>query len=220
MLTNKFFSAKILVMDKKNARIYIQGIINSVERDVVAAIGAFNNHNAVNKNKIGFFAVPRMIFPEIDCLGCLYCGNLATSKNSVTFMRKYFSQVNILYKHISGFLYMTYRHGLMHQHEPKNVELKQQNFFWQISMNHPTFHLKFRQPYNHLVLDGSKFLSDFLESARIYLNDFEIDQGNVFLENFNKALGEMIKPNSESKMNKLGEKYSIQSDLNFLKKQI
>lgn len=208
-------------MNKEDAKKYIQEIIYSIERDVVAALNAFNKHNAINSTKIGFFAIPRMIFPEIDCLACLYLGNTEkTSQKAVKFMREYFGRVNILYKQVSGFFYKTYRHGLMHQHEPKNVTINGQNLFWQISMNHAKFHLKINKPSNHLILDGSEFLNDFLKAAKLYLDDFNKDVNGIFLKNFNDAFLSMNKPISEEIIKKHWKNVSIEIDLKFLKSQL
>ena len=51
MLTGLFLGGKIKIMNKEDAKKYIQEIIYSIERDVVAALNAFNKHNAINSTK-------------------------------------------------------------------------------------------------------------------------------------------------------------------------
>ena len=83
-------------------------------------------HDLVEANIYSWHPAIIVMFSHIDFLGYLYSGGLksATSVNAVNFMREYFGKIDARYEKISGFLYHTLRHGLVHQGMAKRIKLK------------------------------------------------------------------------------------------------
>ena len=82
---------------------------------------------------IGFFALPRIIFPYITFLGTLL-GGKDSSKNAANYMNKYMSKANQTYtdKELCDFIYWVYRHGLAHTNMPKVASENGKVFGWRI----------------------------------------------------------------------------------------
>jgi len=85
------------------------------------------------KGGIGFFALPRIIFPYITFLGTLL-GGKDSSKNAANYMNKYMSKANQTYtdKELCDFIYWVYRHGLAHTNMPKVASENGKVFGWRI----------------------------------------------------------------------------------------
>jgi hypothetical protein len=115
--------------------------------DVSGAISYLTNHlkkSLINdfypayevyqrKGGIGFFALPRIIFPYITFLGTLL-GGKDSSKNAANYMNKYMSKANQIYtdKELCDFIYRVYRHGLVHTNMPKVASENGKVFGWRI----------------------------------------------------------------------------------------
>ena len=115
--------------------------------DVSGAISYLTNHlknSLINdfypayevyqrKGGIGFFALPRIIFPYITFLGTLL-GGKDSSKNAANYMNKYMSKANQTYtdKELCDFIYWVYRHGLAHTNMPKVASENGKVFGWRI----------------------------------------------------------------------------------------
>lgn len=115
--------------------------------DVSGAISYLTNHlkkSLINdfypayevyqrKGGIGFFALPRIIFPYITFLGTLL-GGKDSSKNAANYMNKYMSKANQTYtdKELCDFIYRVYRHGLAHTNMPKVASENGKVFGWRI----------------------------------------------------------------------------------------
>lgn len=99
-------------------------------------------YEACYKKGVGFFALPRIVFPYITFLGTLL-GGKDSSKNAVNYMYEYLSRVNQTYadKELCDFIYPVYRHGLTHTNMPKVASENGKVFGWQISLD-DTKHLR------------------------------------------------------------------------------
>ncbi len=209
---------------------HLEEIKKSLEDDVGNAVKWYAEYFLKNKEGkgIGLFAIPRIIFPEIDNLGCYLSGNINnTAKNAVNFIRKYFGKINPEYKDIGGFIYLVYRHGLMHQHTPKLVSYKKKILGWAISLSGPNnvtnSHLeKFGDT---IQIDGKQLYEDLIVGIDFYIKDFENSNKNKkLIKNFSAAFYQMNRPISKSACLKKGKGnkkykrgYIKQSDFKFLK---
>lgn len=115
--------------------------------DVSGAISYLTNHlqkSLINdfypayeayqrKGGIGFFALPRIVFPYITFLGTLL-GGKDSSKNAANYMNKYLSKANQTYtdKELCDFIYWVYRHALAHTNMPKVASENGKVFGWRI----------------------------------------------------------------------------------------
>ena len=89
-------------------------VAQSIKDDVGNAMDTYSNLGT------GFFAVPRMLFPEIDGLGSYLTGKSeSTSENITLYIREVMSQIDNRYRKLAVFITFIFRHGLLHQHSPK-----------------------------------------------------------------------------------------------------
>lgn len=93
-------------------------------------------YEAYYKKNVGFFALPRIVFPYITFLGTLLGGS-DDSRNASRYMNAYMGRVNTIYsdKELCQFIYRVYRHGLSHTNMPKVVSQNGQVFGWMISFD-------------------------------------------------------------------------------------
>lgn len=100
--------------------------------DVSGAISYLKNHlqkslkddfypayEAYRSRGVGFFALPRIVFPYITFLGTLLSGK-DSSENAIEYMNKYMGKANTIFnnKELCDFIYRVYRHGLAHTNMP------------------------------------------------------------------------------------------------------
>ena len=99
----------------------------SLEDDFYPAYEAYKSRG------VGFFALPRIVFPYITFLGTLLSGR-DSSKNAIEYMNKYLSKVNSTFgdKQLCDFIYRVYRHGLAHTNMPKVASENGKVFGWRI----------------------------------------------------------------------------------------
>lgn len=169
---------------------YIKNEIQqSIKNDVGTSINAFWEEFSKNKKGVGFFAVPRMIFPELDCLGSYITGNpKSTTLNITTYFQKVMSLVDSRYSEYAVFIALIFRHGLLHQHSPKRFKRKKTDIGWQFiinSPNNPTIrkrHLVFIR--NNLTIDMNLFFDDVIKSIDLFLPMATTE----YKANFNKSI--------------------------------
>lgn len=205
---------------KENIIKHLEDIKRSLQNDVKPAIDLYMKHFFETSEGIGFFAIPRMLFPEIDNLGSYYAGEINnTPKNAISFIKTYFSQVNPEYSNKGAFIYLVYRHGLMHQHSPKFISYKKKSVGWAIHLSSDgvvttSTHLKLLG--KTVQVDGRQLYEDLLSALDSYINDIKNEKDNL-IKNFIKAHKEMMKPLSKSLVIQKYRAYIKQKDLEFLK---
>ncbi len=85
----------------------------------------------------GYFGVTRHILCFIDFLAALYCGyngkekysngvrKIATSENTLLFMKELMGkEIDPFYSANGKYLYVMYRHGLVHLYQPRTIKLE------------------------------------------------------------------------------------------------
>ena len=93
----------------------------------------YTAYEACYQKGVGFFALPRIVFPYITFLGTLI-GGKDSSTNAVDYMTKYLSKANQTFgeKELCKFIYWVYRHGLAHTNMPKVAAENGKVFGWRI----------------------------------------------------------------------------------------
>jgi hypothetical protein len=98
-------------------------VVNYLEGDFLAAIT--NDLTAVVKFHDGgiggFHSVPREVFCYIDYISAIRYG-ANSSANAIQFIEKYLGTTNPRYKHYGKLLYEMWRHGTVHEFDPKRLK--------------------------------------------------------------------------------------------------
>ena len=193
----------------------LEKIKESIKRDIGPIIEYYHKQYIETKIGVGFFAVLRCIFPEIDGLGSYYKGTINnTAKNATEYIRDYFGRINLEYKRKGAFIYQVYRHGLMHQHTPAFLLIDGKKSGWSIGISFPL------DPRNHLQyanrsvnIDVHQFYEDLLSSIDLFRRDIEAGN-NELLKNLITAHGEMHYPISKEKL--LQKPFITEADFKFV----
>jgi len=171
-------------------------------------------------NMTGFFAIPRLLFPEIDGLGSFITGeSRATTENITTYLKLVLSKIDPRYAKYAVFITLVYRHGLLHQHFPKNFKYKKKDIGWIFNISHTNnpldiqrkFHLYFVD--STLQLDMNLFCQDVLDSIdKLYEVLTE-----SYKEQFAKAISQQSTPLNKTSILNRNKKYIKASDFDFFK---
>ncbi|MFA6466620.1 MAG: hypothetical protein WCV71_02050 [Patescibacteria group bacterium] len=195
----------------KDAVELMNEIKQSLHDDILTALDIYS------KTGTGFFAIPRLIFPEIDNLGAYMAGTTKNSpKNAIAFIKKYYAIINPEYTKKGALIYFIYRHGLMHQHVPKFVSYRKKNIGWQISLtmeNTKSTHLMLMD--KTIILEGRQLYTDTIFAIDEYIKDLQSDK--KVLNNLIIAHQMMMSPINKTALLKNYKNYIKQADLNFLK---
>lgn len=97
-------------------------VVDYLEKDFLAAIN--NDLVAVLKfhegGNGGFHSVPREVFCYVDYVSAIRYGE-NSSTNAIRFIEKYLGSKNPRYKHYGKLLYEMWRHGTVHEFDPKRL---------------------------------------------------------------------------------------------------
>lgn len=174
----------------------INHIQRSITNDVGVAIDAYWKDWSESKAKEGkgFFAIPRLLFPEIDGLGSYFTGTNDKTFNNITFyLKNVMSKIDGRYSTYAAFITLIYRHGLLHQHTPKRIINNQgQEFGWWFAINSPNNPLEVQRNYhlrienNILMIDMNVFFQDVVHSVDIALEMI----ADSYKDQFQKSINE------------------------------
>lgn len=149
----------------EDIRKHLDLIKQSIKDDVGSVLSVYSGKMS------GFFAVPRLLFPEIDGLGSFITGKPGqTVENIITYLKLVLSQIDPRYAKYAVFITFVYRHGLLHQHTPKIFEYRKKDIGWMFNISHTNnplevqreFHLRFGSDF--LQLDMNVFYQDTVDS--------------------------------------------------------
>lgn len=200
----------------------INHIKQSIINDVGGAILGWSSQTHQNGMIAGFYAVPRMIFPEIDGLGSFITGNPhSTGLNIKTYLSEIMGAKNPKYKEVAAFMVFVYRHGLLHQHEPKWFSYRKKVIGLQFTIgnqNNPrevqaSNHLIFKE--NVLNLDANNFYYDVVDS----IDGFAEDVITKYRSSFEKSIKEQAKPLTKTELLRKNN-YLSEQDFSFLNYEI
>ena len=164
-------------------RIFVQG-------DFVHALEAFHKASKISNDFSGFYSLLRILFPVIDHVAQLVTG----STDSTTFsLKKYFSdylsKVNPKYEEYSEVFVVIFRHGLLHQLQPKIANYQNIILEWELFYREEAFdHLSSKNIENgrrRICIDVEQFAKDFMLSVENYKEALKSDKR--LLENFIQA---------------------------------
>ena len=94
---------------------YLENVRTSIVRDV-KDVAIYHSRHYKGKSA-GFFSIPRQVFCYVDYLGFVAFGGDSTTR-AVGFIEKYFPKN---YKDFAELLYSMWRHGTVHEYEPKSL---------------------------------------------------------------------------------------------------
>ena len=125
-----------------------------------------------------------------------------------------------IYEKPSAWLIYLYRHGLVHQYEPKSIELRDGKIVgWYCSLDNSDVrnHLKIlpypeRPNIYHLRINGPEFLKDFKNAIFIFSND--ILNNSIRFNNFIEGYKKYKEPEN---INKIRKPYICEDDIEWLK---
>ncbi|HCE31013.1 MAG: hypothetical protein UT54_C0003G0013 [Candidatus Daviesbacteria bacterium GW2011_GWB1_39_5] len=199
-------------------------LINRIKQSIINDVGgAFEGWSSQidQTGGAGFYAIPRMLFPEIDGLGSYITGNPhSTGLNIKTYLSEVMGIKRSRYKEVAAFMVFVYRHGLLHQHEPKCFSYKKKVIGLQFTIgnqNNPQEvqagnHLVFID--NVLMLDANTFYYDVVNS----IDDFANDIITKYKKTFEASIKIQSKPLTKTELLfKRTNKYISEKDFDFLK---
>ena len=99
-------------------------VVDYLEKDFLAAIN--NDLIAVVKFHEGgiggFHSVPREVFCYIDYISVLRYALPNSSTKAIQFIENYLGRTNVRYKHYGKLLFEMWRHGTVHEFDPKKLK--------------------------------------------------------------------------------------------------
>lgn len=160
-------------------------LLKSLQNDFTVAFKAYKKKN------VGYFALPRIIFPYITFLGSLYKGEDSTN-SSLEFMIEYMGRVSDEYKLRAGIDYVGYRHGLIHTNMPKIFCFGKRKLGWGLHF------AKVGEGNRGDFLDGNLrfypelFFKDLCSAIELFISDFDDTSKEIqLMESFKKGFTEM-----------------------------
>lgn len=192
-------------------------IMVSINDDIIQVIEFHKN------NKGGFHSIPRHIFCYIDYLGQLVFDDKSETYNAVKYMQTYFDS---RYKEISILIYEMWRHGTVHEFDPKEMKCGDKLIVWASHINGSKSHLRIirRDPVSdnirsrwpgineiyEISLNFHNLADDLIKSVDRLINELDSD------DNFRKTVQERhnarIQPKElkDNKLTTLFNKYIVE----------
>ncbi|MDO8497422.1 MAG: hypothetical protein Q7S61_02650 [bacterium] len=196
----------------------INHIKKSIIDDVGGALIGWSSQMHNKKYIAGSFAVPRMLFPEIDGLGSYITGNpKSTGSNIKTYISNILGESNHKYKEFAGFIVFIFRHGLLHQHQPKEFTHNNKQIGWEFRISDPNnpievnekYHLEFKSDV--LTIDANIFYRDIVNSVEGFAEDVITKYRSTFETSLDAQMKSLTK---ESLLKEV--KYLEDTDFTFL----
>jgi hypothetical protein len=164
------------------------------------------------------------VFSYIDYLGALAANGKNSTYNAVAYMEKYFSRVNPAYIGRCNLMYAMWRHGTVHEYDPKVSVSHAHSFSLRWGANNTSvalnrkWHLKClcraSQPGSyHWFINLFELVDDLRKSVTYFVADLEADQMYLQMakQNLNKLSAEVDLDNQQ-KVALLGEAIAVVGD--------
>jgi hypothetical protein len=94
---------------------YLEHNLSRVIRNDLVAVLQFHEKQEIS----GFHSVAREVFCYIDYLGSIFRGPPAESEKAISFIETYMTKADRRYKQIGRLIYEMWRHGTVHEFDPK-----------------------------------------------------------------------------------------------------
>lgn len=179
-------------LNDREIKNYINEIKQSIINDCGTALEAYWEKFSKDKISAGFFAIPRLLFPEVDGLGSYITGQpMCTGLNIKTYLEKVMSQIDPCYLPFSSFIAFIYRNGLLHQHQPKRFRYKGKELGWWFSIVSPNNPLDIERKYHLIIIndtlmfDMKVFYTDVVDSIDLALDMILNNTKNEFQKTYN-----------------------------------
>lgn len=161
---------------------HLMDILNSIDTDLLLPL---RTHEKEGQG--GFLSISRQVFCYIDYLGALSTNGENTSKNAVAYMEKYLVRANSQYAGKSDLMYNMWRHGTVHEYDPKifRSEAKQFRLRWGANNSsratNRKWHLACLCRENkpnccHWFINLFELVEDLKESIRWFIHDLKFDE--------------------------------------------
>ena len=162
-------------------------LLSSLEDDFIVV------HSVLKKKNVGYFVLPKVIFPYISFLGSL-CYGKNSSESAIKFMVKYMGRVSKEYEYCAGVYYLGYRHGLLHTNMPKIFSYGKRRLGWHVSYAKATSVNRRDQLSTNKTFYPKLFYEDLQKAIQLYIDDFDNPKTREPLfANFKKGFIEMSK---------------------------
>jgi hypothetical protein len=102
------------MLQQESVIAHLIGIVESIEADLMLALRAHER-----EDRGGFLSISRQVFCYVDYLGALASNGENSTKNAVAYMERYFTRANPAYKDKCKLMYNMWRHGTVHEYDPK-----------------------------------------------------------------------------------------------------
>ena len=157
-------------------------ILNSIDTELLLPL---RTHEKEGRG--GFLSISRQVFCYIDYLGALSSDGKNTSGNAVAYMEKYLVRANSAYSGKSNLMYSMWRHGTVHEYDPKlfKSDAKQFRLGWGANNSsraenrkwHLACFCKGNKPNcYHWFINLFELVGDLKESVRCFISDLEFDE--------------------------------------------
>jgi len=161
---------------------HLVDILKSIDDDLILPL---KKHEKEERG--GFFSISRQVFCYVDYLGALASNGKNTSDNAIAYMEKYFTQANPKYSGKCDLMYSMWRHGTVHEYDPKVYESAPKYFRLGWGANNSSkrhnrgSHLecfcKKEKPENYSwFINLFELVEDLKESVTCLIRDLEFDQ--------------------------------------------
>jgi len=195
---------------------HLINIVESIESDLMLPLRAHERDD-----RGGFFSISRQVFSYIDYLGALAANGENSTRNAVAYMEKYFSRVSPAYADRCNLLYAMWRHGTVHEYDPKVFVSHTHRFRLRWGANDTSvalnrkWHLKYlcraSQPNSyHWFINLFELVDDLRKSVTYFVADLEADQTYLqsAKQNLNKLSSE-VDLDKQQKSALLGEANAV-----------
>jgi hypothetical protein len=161
---------------------HLVDILNSIDTDLLLPL---RTHESERQG--GFLSISRQVFCYIDYLGALSTNGKNASSNAVAYMEKYLARVNSAYSGKSNLMFSMWRHGTVHEYDPKvfKSDAKQFRLRWGANNSSRTenrrWHLacfcKENKPNCYFwFINLFELVEDLKESIRWFIHDLEFNE--------------------------------------------
>ena len=172
-----------------DVREHFKGLRNSLRNDVLLVLGYHRTINERTKRSTargGFHSIPRQVFCYIDHIADVLYARGKVSDKAIHFIQEYLGPGQELYRKRANLIYNMWRHGTVHEYDPKVFKVETQSAHKTIGWltnddakkKNRAAHLKFaqrpRRPGAHyLVMNLPQLVDDLMGALRAIIDQLK-----------------------------------------------